>query len=221
MRGLLSPSDKPKPKGMKSGGVLLTCRAKYRLGPELEVSGYGCEDHFLEGDTFLHCWEIIVKILESDLTDDILCDIGMPVLHRNVRYATLGALLNLFRYNCRVFLLNRKVIFIRPKLALTNDGNYREGRWFVAWTHRFQLHEYYLPAMVGKITGLFEKVPDLALTGLGQQKVPFGDGCIALADTVLGCETCEELWTPQAPHIPLSLDGVEIISNGLAEILRT
>jgi len=22
--------------------------AKYRLGPELELSGYGCEDHFLE-----------------------------------------------------------------------------------------------------------------------------------------------------------------------------
>lgn len=21
---------------------------KYRLGPELEISGYGCEDHFLE-----------------------------------------------------------------------------------------------------------------------------------------------------------------------------
>ena len=27
-------------------------------------------------------------------------------------------------------------------------------------------------------------------------------------------ETCEELFTPQAPHIALALAGVEIISNG-------
>lgn len=28
---------------------------RYRLGPELEIPGYGCEDHFLETDTFDHC----------------------------------------------------------------------------------------------------------------------------------------------------------------------
>ena len=33
-------------------------------------------------------------------------------------------------------------------------------------------------------------------------------------DTVLAAETCEELFTPQAPHIGLALAGVEIISNG-------
>ena len=26
--------------------------ARYRLGPELEIPGYGCEDAFLEDDTF-------------------------------------------------------------------------------------------------------------------------------------------------------------------------
>jgi NAD+ synthase (glutamine-hydrolysing) len=31
-------------------------------------------------------------------------------------------------YNCRVILLNRKVLLIRPKLHLANDGNYRETR---------------------------------------------------------------------------------------------
>jgi NAD+ synthase (glutamine-hydrolysing) len=49
---------------------------------------------------------------------------------------------------------------------------------------------------------------------IGQVKVPFGDGCIALSDTALGTETCEELFTPDSPHIPLGLDGVEIVSNG-------
>lgn len=53
--------------------------ATYRIGPELEISGYGCEDHFLEEDTYLHSWESIVKLLSTDLTDGILCDIGMPI----------------------------------------------------------------------------------------------------------------------------------------------
>lgn len=28
--------------------------ASIRLGPELEITGYGCEDHFLESDTVDH-----------------------------------------------------------------------------------------------------------------------------------------------------------------------
>ena len=48
----------------------------------------------------------------------------------------------------------------------------------------------------------------------GQQKsVPFGDAVLAFEDCVLGVETCEELFTPAAPHIELALSGVEIISN--------
>ena len=55
--------------------------ATYRLGPELEVSGYGCEDHFLEADTFAHCWESLVELLVvRGISDDgLLCDLGMPI----------------------------------------------------------------------------------------------------------------------------------------------
>lgn len=28
--------------------------ATLRIGPELEITGYGCEDHFLEQDTVTH-----------------------------------------------------------------------------------------------------------------------------------------------------------------------
>lgn len=95
--------------------------ARYRCGPELEVSGYGCEDHFHEGDTILHCWQSLASLLAGDLTDGILCDIGMPIIHKNVRY------------NCRVFLLDRKMLHIRPKICMADDGNYRETRWFTEW----------------------------------------------------------------------------------------
>jgi hypothetical protein len=30
-----------------------------QVGPELEVCGYGCEDHFYELDTVDHCWEVL------------------------------------------------------------------------------------------------------------------------------------------------------------------
>ena len=95
--------------------------ARYRCGPELEVSGYGCEDHFHEGDTILHCWQSIASLLSGDLTDGILCDIGMPMIHKNVRY------------NCRIFILDRKILHIRPKMCMADDGNYRETRWFTEW----------------------------------------------------------------------------------------
>lgn|ERR1711991_518013 len=58
--------------------------ARYRLGPELEICGYSCEDHFLELDTFTHSYQSLVSILDSDLTDDMLCDVGNE--HEHTRY---------------------------------------------------------------------------------------------------------------------------------------
>lgn len=162
--------------------------ARYRVGPELELPGYGCEDHFLELDTINHSWECLCEILSKDLTDDLVCDIGMPVVHCGVRY------------NCRVIVLNRKIILIRPKLHLANDGNYRETRWFSAWHQTRNIEMHQLPSNVAAVTD--------------QTRVPFGAAALEFADANLGCETCEELFTPSAPHIQLALNGVEIISNG-------
>lgn len=79
--------------------------ATLRVGPELEIPGYGCLDHFLEGepistpfivqratlrgdgihqltlvgDTILHSWEILAQLLQNEQTRDIVCDIGMCV----------------------------------------------------------------------------------------------------------------------------------------------
>jgi NAD+ synthase (glutamine-hydrolysing) len=154
----------------------------------LEVPGYGCEDHFCEQDTIEHSWEALTALLQGGHTDGIVCDIGMPVMHRGVRY------------NCRVFCLNRRVLLIRPKLHLANDGNYRETRYFATWKHRRQVEPHPLHPEIQEITG--------------QTSCPFGDAALQFQDAVLAAETCEELFTPQAPHIGLALAGVEIISNG-------
>lgn len=143
--------------------------ATLRVGPELEITGYGCLDHFLEGDTFLHSWEMLARIIQDADCQDILVDVGMPVRHRNVRY------------NCRVIFYNKKILLIRPKMFLANDGNYREMRYFTPWQRVREVEDYYLESIVGDITG--------------QYKVSFGDGVISTRDSCIGTETCEELFT--------------------------
>ena len=53
-------------------------------GPELELPAYGCEDHFQELDTVEHSWECVAQLLRGGHTTDILCDVGMPVIHRGL-----------------------------------------------------------------------------------------------------------------------------------------
>ena len=161
--------------------------AVLRVGPELEITGYGCLDHFLESDTFLHSWEMLARIMSHPDCQDIVVDVGMPVRHRNCRY------------NARVIFYNQKVILIRPKASLANDGNYREMRFFTPWLKERYVENYYLESVVSEITG--------------QRTVPFGDAIISTLDTSFAAETCEELFTPNPPHIPLGLDGCEIFTN--------
>lgn len=162
--------------------------ATYRLGPELEVTGYSCEDAFLEEDTFFHAWEVMAEILSSDATNGILCDIGMPVSHKNVSY------------NCRVLVLNQQILMIRPKIFLANDGNYRETRWFSAWSQERSIEPFSLPETIRELNQ--------------QSTVPIGIAAISTRDTAVASETCEELFTPKSPHIGFGLDGIEIITNG-------
>eukprot|EP00672_Neobodo_designis_P021687 CAMPEP_0174828262 /NCGR_PEP_ID=MMETSP1114-20130205/1222_1 /TAXON_ID=312471 /ORGANISM="Neobodo designis, Strain CCAP 1951/1" /LENGTH=765 /DNA_ID=CAMNT_0016061975 /DNA_START=45 /DNA_END=2345 /DNA_ORIENTATION=+ len=168
--------------------VAKTRGATVRIGPELELCGYGCEDHYYEDDTIRHCWECIEELLKSDLTNDILCDVGMPVSHFGVRY------------NCRVLIMNRKIHMIRPKMWLAEDGNYREGRWFSAWGKGFTIEDHILPPRIRELTGV--------------TKVPFGIGVVQFNDTMYANETCEELFTANNPGIQLGLAGAEIVGNG-------
>ncbi|XP_057419255.1 glutamine-dependent NAD(+) synthetase-like [Lotus japonicus] len=161
--------------------------AAIRLGPELEIPGYGCEDHFLELDTVNHSWECLKDILLGDWTDGIVCSIGMPVIKGSERY------------NCQVFCLNRRIIMIRPKMWLANDGNYRELRWFTAWKQRDELVDFQLPSEVSE--------------ALGQKYVPFGYGFVKFQDTAIAAEVCEELFVPTPPHSELALNGVEVFMN--------
>ena len=109
------------PRDEESVRVAKAAGCTFRTGPELEITGYSCEDYFHEQDTFDHAADSLALLLKSDLTDGILCDFGLPMMHRNVAY------------NCRVVCLDRKILGVRPKFFLANDGNYREMRYFTPW----------------------------------------------------------------------------------------
>ena len=129
---------------------------------------------------------MLAQILKDETLHGILLDIGMPVMHRNNRF------------NCRILISNGKILLVRPKLWLADDGNYREARWFIPWGRPNHVEDLYLPRMIAKIQG--------------SQKIRIGDAIISTPDTCVGAETCEELWCPQSPHSNMGLNGVEIFT---------
>ncbi|KAG7436735.1 Glutamine-dependent NAD(+) synthetase [Fusarium oxysporum f. sp. raphani] len=161
--------------------------ATLRTGPELEITGYGCLDHFLEADVYEHSLESLLAILTDTELHGILIDVGLPLMHRGCRY------------NCRAIILDGKLLCLRPKIYLANDGNFRENRFFTPWNRPRYVEKYNLPPALQKHQGV--------------RQVPIGDVVLSLNDTTVAAETCEELFTPQAPHINMALNGVEIFTN--------
>lgn len=161
--------------------------AALRVGPELEITGYGCLDHFLENEVYEHSWDSLYSILTDESLHGIIIDVGLPLLHRNCRY------------NARAIILDGKIICFRPKLYLANEGNFREMRFFTPWKRPRHVEQYFLPPRVQEHQGC--------------RQVPIGDVVLSTIDTCLAAETCEELFTPNSPHIEMGLNGVEIFTN--------
>lgn len=51
-----------------------------QVGPELEVCGYGCEDHFNELDTVEHSWEVLA-VRQSNSMHDRACSSRCQQVH--------------------------------------------------------------------------------------------------------------------------------------------
>ncbi|CAD5205885.1 unnamed protein product [Bursaphelenchus okinawaensis] len=174
--------------------ILKTCKEAYeigariRLGPELEICGYGCADHFFELDTQNHSWEVLKSIVdESNNLPNLLIITGMPI-----RY-------EISLYNCLVAVCNGKILSIYPKSALCDDDVYRETRYFTSWKRRHEYVEFKIDSEYG-----FE-----------QEYAPFGDVFVQSADGVrVGFELCEELWTAKTKAVDLTLHAVDIVCNG-------
>ena len=82
---------------------------------------------------------------------------------------------------------------------MADNGNYREGRYFTA---------YSAPANSPATCPEKHLLPTSFAAQFGQRDAPFGLYHLQCADgSTIGCESCEELWTPRASHIELALRG--------------
>uniref|UniRef100_H3CCM2 Glutamine-dependent NAD(+) synthetase n=1 Tax=Tetraodon nigroviridis TaxID=99883 RepID=H3CCM2_TETNG len=125
---------------LKSIEIAKSQGAKYRLGPELEISGYGCADHFYESDTLLHSFQVLKKLLESPVTEDIICDVGIGIIEVGGRKQAFCAFLHL------------EIVAVTPELLL----NFLKF-FFLHYFFR-KVEEFFLPRMIQEITGQ-ETVP--------------------------------------------------------------
>ncbi len=87
--------------------------------PEMVITGYGCEDHFLSEEVRTTAWKILQELLPH--TKGIFTCFGIPYLWCNALY------------NVMVAVYNGNIIGIVPKQHLAGDGLHYEPRWFKPW----------------------------------------------------------------------------------------
>ncbi len=87
--------------------------------PELCISGYGCQDLFLNDWVVKKCFTILKKIIP--LCSNILVVVGLPFKYQKTLY------------NACCIIKNSNIIGFALKSNLPNDGVHYESRWFKSW----------------------------------------------------------------------------------------
>lgn len=210
--------------GPEAGTTHMSLRAIADPCLQLEIPGYGCLDHHL-GRFFLdissnmsskyisgqqratrsftvgRCWPRSSQTLyakTSSWTWAWVCATamsGITVVCSAPTSACSSFGKALFSGGCSGNLRCDAYLVRSPKMSLANDGLYREARHFTAWPKKMQVETYYLEAIIEKVTG--------------QHTVPIGDAILSTLDTAVGCETCEELFTPSNPSTYMGLNVSE------------
>ena len=88
--------------------------------PELSVTGYSCQDLFLQQLLVEQAEVAVMQLLDFSRKLDIICIVGAPV---NIS----GSL-----YNCAVVIQHGVILGIIPKTYVPNYGEFYEKRWFTS-----------------------------------------------------------------------------------------
>ena len=157
------------------------------LFPEMALTGYTCQDLFLQ--------EKLLKASADGLRQIIARSGDFPGLT-----TVVGAPLVIGgqMYNCAAVVSDGELRGIVPKTYLPNYNEFYERRWF------------------SSARDMQEKWVEAAQLGLpGNKTYPVGADLVFRLgdDVVLGVEICEDLWTPLPPSTLLSLNGAEVIVN--------
>jgi NAD+ synthase (glutamine-hydrolysing) len=109
----------------KKEGVQVLCL------PELAITGYGCEDHFLSEEVRQRAFDILDELIEN--TKGIFTCFGIPFFWCNSLY------------NVMVCVFDCKIVGVVPKQHLAGDGLHYEPRWFKPWPAGLIQHDGNIP----------------------------------------------------------------------------
>ncbi len=158
--------------------------------PELCITGYTCADMFLRKyltDAAAKALYDIACMTDTKKYPDIWQDHISPVIVIGLPARCEGKL-----FNCAAFICNGNILAVVPKTYLPNYNEYYEKRWFAS---------------------AYEcKADHIDICG---RSIPFGNNIIIETSTGLkiGCEICEDLWTPVPPSSILTSLGANVIVN--------
>lgn len=96
--------------------------------PELCLTGYSCQDLFLQPTLQKGAWKALEEVVEHSKGMEVLTFVGLPYLHE-------GKL-----YNCAAAVQNGKLLALIPKTSVPNYGEFYEGRYFTSACSDTQSH---------------------------------------------------------------------------------
>lgn len=88
--------------------------------PELSITSYTCGDLFRQKELLVHAMDGLLKIMKATIKMDIVCVIGMPIVHDNLLF------------NTAVCLQRGEILGIVPKTYIPGTNEYYEKRWFTS-----------------------------------------------------------------------------------------
>ena len=173
---------------------------KLLVFPELCITGYTCQDLFLQDKLLDSSLEALVKIAKETEGTSVLVAVGLPFRLNNALF------------NCAAFVYRGKILALVPKTFIPNYSEFYERRWFSPANSKIQQPVY--------INEEFSEVPfgtDILIEDKNNPQIK------------IAAEICEDLWVPLSPSTLHALNNATVIANlsasneviGKAEYRRT
>nr|WP_330364389.1 NAD(+) synthase [Butyrivibrio sp. XPD2002] len=182
---------------------------KILVFPELCLTGYTCNDLFLQDALLEGAYKGLQKIIDFSAGRDMITYVGSPIEHR-------GKL-----YNCAVIIQDGVIQGIVPKYNIPNHGEFYEQRYFASGADFGENDTVKLRGITCHYSyeddECYEHDSDEAENGVDVYWAQFGKIMLDLEDSVkglkVGCELCEDLWVPDTPGTLLAESGATLIVN--------
>ncbi len=152
--------------------------------PELCITGYTCQDLFLQRSLLKAAEKALARIIEETKQLEAVIIVGLPVTE-------LGKL-----YNCAAVICKGELLGLPAKTYIPNYSEFYELRHFTSANKEIRSKEI---SLAGKY-----------FVDMGQ---PMLFTCESMPEFTFGVEICEDLWTPDPPSTKLAQNGAMIIAN--------